>query len=204
MKSLESKFTLVILGRSGSGKGTQAKFLVRRLQKQGVSYVGTGEILRILVRKYRNPTIDIARRIMRGGKLFPAWFPAYAWLKEFIENGMAANHIVFDGAARRVWEAKLLDDVVAAHRRSLPLVILVDVGEREAMRRLLARGRSDDKPPKIKNRLAFFGRYVSPVIRYYRSRGRLIRVNGEQSVKNVWKEIDAQLKKRLGKKWPSP
>ncbi len=201
-QTLRNKLTLVVLGRSGSGKGTQADFIVRRLQKEGVRHFETGRFLRELMKK-KNLTTEIGRGVMSAGRLFPAWFAAYTWLREIIEKGHADKHLIYDGAPRLRWEAELIDAVMRWHNRPLSICLFIDIGEREATKRLLRRGRRDDDRAAIRNRLKFFIKYVSKSIRYYKEHGRLISINGEQSPENVWREIDSKLKKRLGKRWPS-
>lgn len=201
-KSLKNKLAFVVLGRSGSGKGVQAKFMVKRLAREGVKHLETGEFLRKLLKR-RNPTTLLGRKVITEGGLFPAWFAAYTWLRELIEHGHVDKHLVFDGAARRVWEAELLDQVMRWHGRPLPLCINVDVSIDEATKRLLKRKRSDDTLRAIRNRMAFFKENVIPVLHYYRRRGRLLHINGEQTVEAVWQEIDRRLAKRLGGFWPN-
>ncbi len=198
--SLSSKIILVIVGRSGSGKGTQAEFIVDRLGG-GVCHIETGRVLRELL-KNENPTTRLAREIMETGNLFPSWFGSFAWLRELIEKGHAGEHLVFDGAPRRVDEARLIDEVMKWHIRPLPLCVYVDVSEQEASKRLLARRRDDDHPEAIRHRMAFFKKDILPVVRYYRARGRLIRVNGGLSPEEVSKEIDVKLSRYFDDLWP--
>lgn len=200
--SFPEKLTLVLVGRSGCGKGTQAKLILARLQRQGILHMETGKFLRDLLAS-KNPTTERAEElIMKKGGLFPWWFPMFLWLRELIEHGYADRHIIGDGTPRRVVEAKFLDDVMSWHGRSLPVCIYVEVSRAEAMRRLLDRGRADDNRQAIKNRLNYFSREVMPVIRYYARRGRVIRVNGSLPPAEVFAEIDRALTARLGKRWP--
>jgi adenylate kinase len=195
------KLTISLLGRSGCGKGMQAKFAVDRLKSRGVIHISTGALLRALM-KQKTPAGRITRRIMAHGGLHPSWVATYTWFKILFEERGAARHLIFDGAPRRLWEAKLLDDVMRWHGRPLPLCVYIDVRRREAMRRLLARGRADDTAAAIKNRLDYFQKDVVPVLQYYKRQKRLLRVNGEQSPEKVWRDIDAVLSERLGSKWP--
>lgn len=199
-RSLKNKLTLVILGRSGSGKGTQAEVISKRLNRTGVAHLETGRFLRQLIVK-SNPTINILRTDMLRGKLAPSWLAAFLWLKQLIEKGHADKHLVFDGAPRRIWEAKLIDEVMLWHKRALPICIYIDVGYKEGMRRLLLRGRRDDKPGAIKNRMKFFDENVLPVIRFYKKERRLLRINGNSPPGVVWREIDSALTKGFAKKW---
>lgn len=201
-QSLSSKLSLVVMGRSGSGKGTQAQCILDRLGKESY-HIETGRVLRELL-THENPTTILARDIMKTGGLFPSWFGAFAWLRELIEHGHAGSHLVFDGAPRKVEEARLMDEVMGWHGRSLPLCIYVDVSEKQASARLLARHRDDDHPAAIHNRMQFFKKDVLPVISFYRRNARLIHVDGERSIEEVWQEIDKKLAVYVKHLWPSP
>ena len=195
--------TLVVLGRSGSGKGTQAHFILKRLKSRGVFHMETGRFLRDLIER-KNTTTELARtRLMERGELFPWWFPIFLWMRALVEGGNADKHIVGDGTPRRLSEARLIDEMMVWHGRPLPVCIYVDVSRKEARRRLLGRGRADDTPAAIENRLDYFPRDVAPVLRYYARHGRFVRVNGELSPELVAREIDLALAKRLKKQWPS-
>ncbi len=199
---LKEKLTLILLGRSGCGKGAQAGRILARWGAQGHGF-STGGLIRALIARYDNPTVRIARDVMERGALHPSWIAVFAWLKEMIEKGLAEKDLLFDGAPRRLWEARFLDEVMAWHKRPLPLCIYVKVSAAEATRRLLERGRADDTPAAIKNRMAYFPRHVLPVISYYKRRRRLIQVDGELPPDQVWRQIDAALGKRLKNQWPS-
>lgn len=202
LSALKAKLTFLVLGRSGSGKGTQAHFILERLRDQGVFHMETGRFLRDLMGR-KNITTELARtRLMERGELFPWWFPIFLWMREFMEHGHADTHVVGDGTPRRLSEAKLIDEIMAWHGRSLPICVYVDVSEKEAVRRLLARGRPDDNFAAIKNRMAYFPKDVVPVLNYYRRRGRFIRVNGEQSPEDVFRDVDAALRRKIGSQWP--
>ncbi len=200
MSSLSKKFTICIIGRSGSGKGVQAHLLLRARGTR-IHHMETGRFLRDIVYRHTNPTTAIARRLMGQGKLFPAWFSAYTWLREIIEGGKANKEFLFDGAPRRIFEARLLDEVLTWHNRPKSLCIYLDVKERTAARRLFSRGRTDDTVQAIKSRMAYFRRDVLPVIAYYRRAGRLITVNGEEAPGIVFQNISKNLARRLGKQW---
>lgn len=201
MEDLKNKITLVIIGRSGSGKGTQAKFIIKRLKPQGVRHLETGRFLRQLLKK-DNPTTRLARDLMAKGGLFPAWFAEFTWFKQFVEKGCADQNLVFDGTPRKEDEAALLDEVLEWHGRSPAWGVCIDVGPEEAFRRLLKRQRPDDTPEAIRSRLEFFETDVLAVINYYQSKNQIITVNGEQSVRRVWKELDQRIAERLGDTWP--
>ena len=198
---LETKVTLSILGRSGCGKGTQAQFLLKNLEPYGVHHIETGRFLRAAL-KHPNVTTRIGSTLMQKGKSFPEWFVIFTWLKEFIEKGCGAHHLIFDGAPRRLGEAKLLDAVLKWHGRPLALCIAVQVSKKEAVKRLLARGRADDTHDAIENRMRYFAKDVVQVLRYYQREKRLIKVDGEQEPEEIARDIRMALKERLGRLWP--
>lgn len=198
--SLDDKATIVIIGRSGSGKGTQAKFIARKLKPAGVKHLETGRFIRNLLKK-SNPTTEIANQLMQKGDLTPSWFAAFTWLKEIIEKGAAGKNLVFDGAPRKIWEAELLDEVMIWHKRPLPFCVYVEVSQEEAYRRLMLRRRADDNPDAIRNRLSFFNTDVLPVIDYYAERGRIVVVDGERNRKKIFSEIDQKLSEKIGDSW---
>lgn len=202
MNAQKNKLTIVLLGRSGCGKGTQAYLLVRYLKKFGVAHLETGKFLRETLPKYDNVTTQRARRVMKKGNLFPYWFSAYTWLKKIVENGVAKDHWVFDGGPRRLKEAFFIDDVTKWHGRPDALCIHITLDSKEATKRLLGRGRSDDTASSIKNRMKFFQTDVFPVIRFYRARKHLITVDGSHSAEMVFAEVIKKLKKKFGRKWP--
>lgn len=198
---MNDKLTISLLGRSGCGKGTQAQFLIKRLRAKAAIHISTGALLRNLM-KQKTPAGRITRRIMERGDLHPSWVAAYTWFKILFEERGSERHLVFDGAPRRLWEAKLLDDVMRWHGRPLPFCVYIDVSRREALRRLLARGRADDTAEAIRNRLAYFQKDVVPVLQYYKRHKRLVSVNGSLSSERVGQEIDRCLAMRFGKQWP--
>lgn len=199
---LKNKITLLVLGRSGSGKGTQSRILVEHLGKENVSHLETGRFLRELLKTHDNPSTQIARRVIGSGKLFPSWFSAFTWLKEILEKGAGGKHLVFDGCPRRVWEAKLIDEVIKWHGRKPPLCIFIDLDTFDATKRLLLRGRSDDTSASIRNRMEFFTRHVLPAVQYYKKEKRLIIVDGKSSSDDVAKSIQKKLRTRFGARWP--
>lgn len=200
------KLTLIFMGRSGCGKGTQAKYALARLKKLGVSHLETGLFLRQLVGRYHNPTTELARTIMNQGGFVPPWFPVFPVLKKMMENGIIVNHWIVDGSPRRVWEAELIDDIMLAHRRTAPIAVHIELSSKEATKRLILRakteGRSDDTKRAIQNRMKSFSKHTVPILRYYKKTDRLITVKGDQLQEKVWKEINAALGKRFKKYWP--
>jgi len=85
----------------------------------------------------------------------------------------------------------MMDDAMEFYGRSNVVPIFLETSEEWSTQRLLGRGRSDDSLKSIKERQAYFEKDVAPVIDYYdgRSKYKLMRINGEQSVEAVHQKI---------------
>jgi adenylate kinase len=169
---------LVMLGPPGSGKGTQAKPLAA---EQGLAYVSTGELLR--------RAGGDAQAYMDRGELVP---------DELVVGlvGDAIGHAgyVLDGFPRNVAQAQTLDAELERAGRALPRAILLDVPDDEVVERLAGRGRADDDPDTVRNRLRVYHEETEPVIAYYAGRDRLRRVDGRGRAE----EVAARLRDALG------
>lgn len=186
--------TIVFLGASGSGKDTQAEFLLRAWGRRGRK-ISTGDGLRRIAQK-RGLVGRYVKGVLERGGLMPAWGPASIWLSAFISRLGGDEHLVFTGAPRRIEEAVLLDGFMRDIGRPLPRAIYLALPDRAARERLLSRGRHDDSRRAIRGRLNFFKVHVFEVIRYYRRRRRLIEINGNQDVPAVWRDIRRALRIR--------
>ncbi len=209
---------IVIFGRPGCGKGTQAKLLIKKF---GLEYFGMGDALRRR-RKIKDFTGRKISKVMEKGKLVPNFIVAKFWIDamEKLKQKQEFKGCVFDGSPRRVTEANLFDDALGWYEwTKRKKIILIDISEKEALKRLAKRRicrdckiiipyigefkklkkcpqcgaplitRTDDKPKAIKKRLAEFKKEVVPVLNYYKKQGRLTRINGDQSIEKVFKDI---------------
>lgn len=179
-------YNLVLIGRSGSGKGTQVKPLLHIL-RPALSIV-TGDLFRAFAGEQSSLGMRIKAILERGG-LQPGWLAVHLWQREILMKLMPTMHLIMDGAPRRIEEAEMLDIMLPDFERSLAFALYINVSKEEATRRLIARGRSDDRQEVIANRLAYFDEAVLPVVEYYRDNGRLIEINGEQPAENVASDI---------------
>jgi adenylate kinase len=168
---------LVILGPPGSGKGTQAKPLAA---EHGLAYVSTGELLR--------QAGGEAKQYMDRGELVP---------DELVVGlvGDAIGHAgyVLDGFPRTVEQAQTLDAELERAGRALPRAILLEVPDDEVVQRLAGRGRADDDPDTVRNRLRVYHEETEPVIAYYEDRERLRRVDGRGDPQDVTRRLAGAL-----------
>lgn len=188
--------TFIFIGRSGCGKGTQAKLLddyirAQDSDKRNIVYIETGARFRKFIEE-DSYSSKLAKEIMQKHERQPDFLAAWMWSHELVENlKNSDDHWVMDGTPRSLNEARLLDTVFDFYKREKPIVIYIDVSREWSERHLLARGRGDDNKEGIKKRLNWFDRDVMPAIGYYRDdpHVKLVEVNGEQPIDQVHKEL---------------
>jgi adenylate kinase len=164
---------VVMLGPPGSGKGTQAEPLAA---ERGLAYVSTGELLR--------RTGGEARAYMDRGELVPDEL-----VVGLVGDALGHEGYVLDGFPRTVAQAETLDAELERAGRELPRAILLHVPDEEVVRRLAGRGRADDDPGTVRNRLRVYHEETEPVIAYYEDRDRLRRVDGCGSAEDVARRL---------------
>jgi adenylate kinase len=187
--------TCILFGKSGSGKGTQAELLAESFKKvdpgRKTFYVETGQRFREFTEKNKTYTAGRVKEIMANGKLIPAFLPIWIWTGLMIDEMKGDEHIVLDGLSRREEEAPILDSALQFYGREKTFVLLLDVTDEEVKRRLLLRGRHDDKDEKIDSRLAWFKTDVMKAVNYFEKHSyyNFVHINGGQSIEKVHEDI---------------
>lgn len=181
---------IILFGRSGCGKGTQAELLLNKL---GLIYLGSGKLLRKKAEIDGYSGKKIGETLERGG-LIPTSIVSYLWMDHLEEIKANENEnfkgILFDGSPRKLVETKILEEALNWYGWDKNVkVVLLDISRDEAARRLALRQREDDTPEAIKERLDFFEEEVVPIINYYKEKGLLIIVNGEQPIESTHQEV---------------
>jgi adenylate kinase family enzyme len=183
---------ILFFGRSGCGKGTQAKLLTDFLKSKGreVLYTETGSQLREFIKK-ENYASKIAGEILRDGKLIPVFLPIWIWTDILVKNFTGDQDLILDGLCRRPEESVALGSAFDFYKIERPNIILMNVSEEWSYTRMMERKRADDTPEKIQNRLAWYEEDVVPSVEYFRNKTEynFIEINGEQTVENVHKDI---------------
>lgn len=181
---------IIFLGLSGSGKGTQVQLLADVLRAHNpVHIVSTGD----LFRRLQEFTTDVGKRVKRilqeGGLPFDD-LATTLWMHEIAFRVHEHEGIIFDGAPRRLDEAKNIDRFLEfLERKHNTKVVYLSVTPEEITKRLLQRGRADDNLTAIEGRIDYFQQSVLPTLEYYRKENRLIEINGEQPAENVHADI---------------
>ena len=186
--------TLLLMGPSGSGKGTQAKLLEEYLKKhdkgRSISYVRVGGRFRELAAG-ESHTGGLVKNYIENGRLVPEFLTVWAWSVVLIEEMTSDRHLIFDGSPRRLKAAKVLDAALEFYKRKLIKVAVRNVSKEWSRERLTERGRSDDLDKEdVERRLSWYDTEVIPVIDFFRNSDRyeVFDINSEQTIEEVHDE----------------
>ena len=183
---------LLLLGPQGSGKGTQAK---RIAEAYDLAHVASGDMFRAAVAA-GTPLGRRVESILASGSLVPDDITIDV-IRDRLEQEDARDGFVLDGFPRTMAQARALDELLADLGRELTAVLALHVSDEAAIERLLRRaqeeGRSDDTPEAIARRLAIYHEQTEPLIEYYRAQDRLVPIDGEGTVNEVFGQIEDAL-----------
>jgi len=141
---------LVLVGAPGSGKGTQAELLVQRL---GLTYVGTGAILRDAIARH-TPTGRLVQPLMDQGLLVPDTIVNDV-VAELLQRPDRPERFVLDGYPRTCAQAVAFDELQVEARRPLTGVVSFAISDDEVVRRISSRRVCVDKACLASYNLAF-------------------------------------------------
>ena len=194
---MNKKFFIVI-GRSGSGKGTQSEILKSELEKRGcedVKHLTTGGGFREFSER-DNHSARITKRIIESGNTGPQFVAIWVWSNIFIDTLSENTTVILDGAPRILSEAEILSSAIKFYGYDKPTVVYIDVSETWALDRLAGRGRNDDSTDEDRERkMRWFFEDVLPCVAYYKESPLydFVHINGEQSVEDVSREMFEKL-----------
>lgn len=200
----KSPETIVILGAPGSGKDTQANYLVEAL---GYEIISTGDLMRILAGHDEK-----VAAMMKKGELIPDSVVEDELISAFVllPDGQP---VIVDGYPRSVEQAKKLETILAQNQRQLDKVIYISVTDENLVKRIAKRRvckdcgniqiggekcevcggeltvREDDKPESVQKRLNIFHEKTEPMISYYKKLGILAEVDGNPPPETVRESV---------------
>lgn len=194
---MEKKF-YIIVGRSGSGKGTQAELLKKFLEERGASkvlHVTTGGGFREFIAG-DSYVATLSKELTNTGGLNPEFLAIWNWSNIFIKNLSGNETVILDGAPRRMGEMEPLHSAIKFFGYEIPVIIHLNVSETWAMEKLTSRGREDDTMRiEQEKKMEWFNNNVLPCLDAYSRDPRYIfmHINGEQSIEDVHAELVSKL-----------
>ncbi|NMF82262.1 adenylate kinase [Nodosilinea sp. P-1105] len=171
---------LIFMGPPGAGKGTQAKMLS---EDMGVPHISTGDILRAAVAEGTSLG-QKAEVYMNAGELVPDEL-MLGLIRERLDQPDAQQGWILDGFPRTVPQAEFLNQLLDDIKQPFDFAVNLDVTDEVIIARLLKRGRQDDDESVIRHRLDVYRQQTEPLIDFYRSRQRLVSINGNQTMESV-------------------
>ena len=183
---------LILFGPPGAGKGTQAKYLVNRLNAFQIS---TGDMLRNEIKK----DSEIGKKIidnMNEGK-----FVNDEIVNKLIENVLfdpkKKGKLIFDGYPRSLSQARNLELLLDASNQKIDLIIFLNVNKDTIIKRIEKRKiiekRSDDDLSIILNRYDTYMETTKPVLNFYSKNPNFHEIDGSLKIEEITSKIDAFL-----------
>ncbi len=180
---------LVLFGKPGAGKGTQANFLK---EKYNLKHISTGDVFRYNI---KNGT-DLgkqAKLFIDKGDLVPDEVTIKMLEAEVLKN-KDANGFIFDGFPRTIAQAEALDTLLNALDMKVNATIALEADDDILTQRLLERGkisgRTDDQDEtKIRNRFEEYNIKTAPLMDYYRKQEKFFSVNGIGSIDEITERL---------------
>ncbi len=179
---------IVFIGPPGAGKGTQAEKII---EKYKPAHLSTGDMLRA-ARDAKTEVGLQAEKYMSAGQLVPDDVIIGVIAGRLQQSDCQAGYLL-DGFPRTIGQAGALDKMLAEKGTPLDIVLELRVPDEELYRRLAGRGRADDKPEVIRERLVAYNNQTSPLLDYYSKQGLLKTVEGLGTVEEIFVRIEAIL-----------
>lgn len=180
---------IVLFGKPGAGKGTQAEFLK---EKYNLVHLSTGDIFRF---NMKNDTElgKLAKSYIEKGDLVPDEV-TIKMLQDEVEKNPNAKGFLFDGFPRTIPQADALDTFLKTKNWEVTATVALEADDEILVQRLLERGktsgRADDQDEgKIRNRYQEYNEKTAPLIDYYKAQGKFYSVNGIGSVAEVTERL---------------
>lgn len=176
---------LVLFGKPGAGKGTQAEFLK---EKYNLKHISTGDLFRFNM-KNNTALGQLAKSYMDKGDLVPDEV-TIKMLQEDVEKNPDASGFIFDGFPRTTAQAEALDVFLTSKGMKIDATIALEANDEILIQRLLERGkvsgRTDDQDEdKIRNRFDEYNQKTAPLKDFYDKQGKFHSVNGIGAIDEI-------------------
>ena len=182
-KSSSRKLIIAIDGPAGAGKSVQGQILAAR---HNWRWLSTGQLLR------DTHNVKLLQEMQTGALVDPEVVNEI--IAQALERAKDIEHVILDGFPRQLSQAKWLIDSQPRHGRSIGVVIVLEVPKAEIIRRLQLRGRADDTPEAIEERLQIYRKEMYPILSYLTEQGvHVAHIDGTGTVGQVHDRIEAEL-----------
>jgi len=186
--------TVIFIGPQGSGKGTQVERLTAYLHEnspeQAVVPIETGKAFRDLAQSHTYTARRVTEILAEGG-LVPNFITKAFVVKFLIKNLEDNTHLTMDGFPRNLAQVQFIDDLMKFYKRDALSVVFLDVPEEVVRKRMKGRGRVDDTPELIDERLRLYKEQTEPIVSAYKTREDInfIYIDGTLSIAEVTQKM---------------
>lgn len=177
---------IIFFGPAGAGKSVQGQILAARM---GWRWLSAGQLLRdtkdaeLLAQMHTGELADSATvsRVMGDA----------------LARAEGIDKVILDGFPRELRQAQWLVENQPQHGRAVALVIVIDLDHAEILKRLTIRGRADDTPDAIDQRLEIYKEEISPILEYFEGQQvPIAHISGNGTVGEVHDSIYEELNAR--------
>jgi adenylate kinase len=182
---------IVLFGKPGAGKGTQAEFLKSKYQ---LFHISTGDLFRHHISNKTDLGM-LAQSYMNKGDLVPDQV-TIDMLKEAVDQNTEAKGFIFDGFPRTTQQAEALDEFLSEKSMSISATLALEADDDILIDRLIKRGktsgRADDQDEeKIRNRFDEYNNKTVPLRAFYEAQGKFHSVNGIGEIEEITQRLTA-------------
>ena len=186
---------LVLFGKPGAGKGTQAAFLK---DKYNLVHISTGDIFRYNI-KNETKLGKLAQSYMDKGDLVPDEV-TIQMLQEEVEKNPNVEGFIFDGFPRTIAQAEALDAFLSSKGMRIHGTLALEADDEVLIKRLVERGkvsgRTDDQDEeKIRNRFTEYNEKTAPLIAFYQAQGKYHPINGIGTIEEITTRLSETIDK---------
>jgi len=186
---------IVLFGKPGAGKGTQAEFLK---EKYNLTHLSTGDIFRFNI-KNNTELGKLAKTYMDKGDLVPDEVTIKMLQSEVDKNPHSAGFL-FDGFPRTLAQAAALDVFLESKGQEVTATVGIEANDEILIQRLLERGKTSGRPDdqdeeKIRNRYQEYNEKTAPLMNYYKQQGKFFEVDGIGTILEVTQRLSSVIDK---------
>jgi len=181
---------IVLFGKPGAGKGTQASVLKEKFE---LVHISTGDVFRYNISN-QTKLGTLAKSYMDKGELVPDSVTINMLSDEVDRSITQAKGYIFDGFPRTIAQAEALDAFLSEKGMQVDATIALEADEDELTARLLERGKTsgrtdDTDETKIRTRFAEYNAKTAPLIEFYKKQNKLYSVNGIGEIDQITERI---------------
>ncbi|HJP81784.1 MAG TPA: nucleoside monophosphate kinase [Candidatus Saccharimonadales bacterium] len=174
---------IIFFGPAGAGKSVQGQLLAAR---NGWRWISAGQLLR------DTHDIELLKEMQTGKLVSPEKINHL--MGDALRRAKKIDRVILDGFPRQLSQAKWLVESQPDHQRSIALVIVLEVPRSELLKRIEVRGRVDDTPEAVDERLKIYRTEIYPILTYLTEQGvNIAHIDGTGSVGQIHDRIMDEL-----------